>query len=119
MHLIVEHNIIAYNALLLEDYNYNGNMMKVTLKPVECTTVITIPHLQERIDLLSQVKTHGSIFAVTSGVHLTTNDIFKGIVLKQRKVARETLAMEKTMREHQEKVERNAMIIQAERGGVS
>jgi hypothetical protein len=31
--------------------------------------------------------------------NLTANDIFKGIVLKQRKVARETLAREKTVSE--------------------
>ncbi len=51
------------------------------------------------------------------GVHLTANDIFKGIVLKQRKVAREKLAREKTVCERQEKVESNAMIIQAAKGG--
>jgi hypothetical protein len=77
-------------------------MMKVMLKPVKCTTVVTIPHSQERIDLLSQAKTHGSIFATTGGVHLTANDIFKCIVLKQRNVAREKLAREKTVCAHQE-----------------
>ena len=115
VHLIVEHNVIACNALSLE--GYDGDMMKVTLKPVNRTTVVTVPHSQERIDLLSQAKTHGSIFAATGGVHLTANDIFKGIVLKQRKVAREKLAREKTVRERQEKVESNAMIIQAAKGG--
>jgi hypothetical protein len=113
--LIVEHNVIACNALLLK--GYNGDMMKVTLKPVQRTTVVTVPHSQERIDMLSQAKTHGSIFSATGGVHLTANDIFKGIVLKQRKVAHEKLAREKTVRERQEKVERNAMIIQAAKGG--
>jgi hypothetical protein len=81
VHLIVEHNVIACNALSLE--GHDGDMMKVTLKPVNRTTVVTVPHSQERIDLLSQAKTHGSIFAATGGVHLTANDIFKGIVLKQ------------------------------------
>ena len=91
MHLIVEHNVIACNALSLE--GFNGDVMKIMLKPVKQTTILTIPHLQECIELLSQeVKTHGNIFAVTGGVHLTANDIFKGIVLKQRKVEREKLA---------------------------
>ncbi len=90
VHLIVEHNVIACNALSLE--GYDGDMMKVTLKPVNRTTVVTVPHSQERIDLLRQAKTHGSIFTATGGVHLTANDIFKGIVLKQRNVAREKLA---------------------------
>ncbi len=67
--------------------------------------------------MLSQAKTHGSIFAATGGVHLTANDIFKGIVLKQWKAARKKLAREKTVCERQEKVERNAMIIQVTKGG--
>ncbi len=117
VHLIVEHTTIACNALSLE--GYNGDVMKITLKPVERTTVLTVPHLQEQIELLSQAKTHGNIFATTGGGHLTANDIFKGIVLKQRKVAREELAREKTMRERQEKVETNAMIILAANGGMS
>ena len=52
--LIVEHNVIVCNALLLE--GYNGNMIKVTLKPVQRTTIVTAPHSQEQIDLLSQAK---------------------------------------------------------------
>jgi hypothetical protein len=114
VHLIVEHNVIACNALTLE--GLNGDTMKITLKPVERTTVLTVPHLQERIELLSQAKTHGNIFAATGGVHLTANDIFKGIVLKQRKVTRKKLAREKTVRERQEKTETNAKIIQAGKG---
>ena len=91
--------------------------MKITLKPVMRPSVLTVPHSQERIELLSQAKTHGNIFAATGGVHLTANDIFKGIVLKQRKVEREKLAKEKTVRMRQEKVATNAMIIQAAKGG--
>ena len=63
--LIVEYNAIACNALSLE--GYNGDVMKVTLKPVERTTVITVSHSQKRNELLSQAKTHRSIFAATSG----------------------------------------------------
>ena len=36
--LIFEHNTIPCYALLLE--GYNGDVMRVTLKPIECTTVI-------------------------------------------------------------------------------
>jgi len=113
--LIVEHNVITCNALSLE--GYNGDVMKITLKPVERPSVLTVPHLQEQIELLSRAKTHGNIFAATGGVHLTANDIFKGIVLKQRKVEREKLVKEKTVRMRQEKVATNAMIIQAAKGG--
>ena len=94
--------------------------MKVTLKPVERTTIVTVPHSQERIELLlSRAKSHGNIFAATGGVHLTANNIFKGIVLKQRKVEREKLAKEKTVRMRQEKAATNTMIIQAAKGGMS
>ena len=98
--LIVERNVIACNVLSLE--GYNGDVMKITLKPVVRPSVLTVPHSQERIELLSQAKTHGNIFAATGGVHLTANDIFKGIVLKQRKVERGKLAKEKTVRMRQE-----------------
>ncbi len=114
VHLIVEHNIIACNALLL--LGYNGDAMRITLKPVEHTNIVTTPHSKERIELLSKAKKHIHIFAATGGIHLTTNDIFKGIVLKQRKLTREKLAKEKVVRERQEKVETKAMAILAEKG---
>jgi hypothetical protein len=113
--LIVKHNFIAYNALTLE--GYNGDAMQITLKPVERTTFLTVPHSLERIELLSQAKTHGNIFAATVGIYLTANDIFKDIVLKQRMVERGKLAREKTVRERQEKTETNTTIIQEQRGG--
>ena len=41
VHLIVKYNIIACNALTLE--GYNGELMKITLKPIKRTNVITAP----------------------------------------------------------------------------
>ena len=114
VNLITENNIIACNALTLE--GYNGDMMRVMLNPIECTKVITAPHTQDRIELLSNAKTHGSIFAATGGKHLTANDIFKGIALKQRKVLREKLAKEKTLRKRQEKTEGDALYILQTKG---
>jgi hypothetical protein len=93
VYAIVEQNVIACNALLL--VGYNSNVMKIMLTPVEHTNVITTPHSQDRIKLLSQVKIHGNIFAATGGVHLTANDIFQGNVLKQCMILREKLAKEK------------------------
>jgi len=52
VHLIVEHNTIACYVLSLE--GYNRDVMRVTLKPIERTTVITAAHTQERIELLSR-----------------------------------------------------------------
>ncbi len=53
--------------------------------------------------MLSQAKAHGSIFSATGGVHLTANDIFQSIALKQRKILREKLAKDKTLRARREK----------------
>ena len=60
---------------------------------------VTVPHTQEQIDLLSEAKTHGQIFAATGGDHLTSNDIFKGLTLKNRKSLRVKLSKEKTLRQ--------------------
>jgi hypothetical protein len=86
---------------------YSSEVMKITLKSVECT-VITAPHKQDRIKLLSQAKTHGNIFATTGGIHLTANNIFKGIALKQCKLLREKLA--------QERIKTSTLDIQARKG---
>jgi hypothetical protein len=114
VHLLVEHNMIACNALTLE--GFNGNVMKVTLKPVKCTNAVTRPHTLERIQLLSQAKTHGNIFAATGGIHLTANDIFKSIALKERKLTREKLKREKTLRDRQERNQVAAEEILQEKG---
>jgi hypothetical protein len=101
-------------VLLLE--GYNGDVMRVTLKPIERTTVITAAHTQERIELLSQAKAHGSIFSATGGIHLTANDIFLSIALKQRKILREKLGKDKTLRERQEKNKSVALDILQRKG---
>ncbi len=67
--------------------------------------------------MLSQAKSHGNIFTATGGVHLMSNDIFKGIMLKQRRILREKLAMEKTLRQQQERTESNALTILEAAGG--
>ncbi len=116
VHLLVEHNTIACKALSLG--GFNGDMMKVTLKPIKLTNIVTEPHTQERIELLSQAKAHGNIFAATGGIHLTANDIFKSIALKQRKLTREKLEREKTLRKCQERNQVAAMEILRRRGRI-
>ncbi len=114
VHLIVEHNTIACYALSLE--GYNGDVMRVTMKPIERTTVITAAHTQERIELLSQAKAHGSIFSTTGGVHLTANDIFKSNAFKHHKILREKLGKDKTLRDRQEKNKSVALDILQRKG---
>jgi hypothetical protein len=112
--LVQEHNTIACSALCLA--GYNGFAMKMTIKPDKSTKVITVPHTQERIELLSEAKTHGQIFAATGGDHLTSNDIFKGLTLKNRKKLRVKLLKEKTLRQRQERSESSALAILARTG---
>jgi hypothetical protein len=81
--LIQEHNAMACTALSLA--GYNGDIMKLELKPAASTSVVTVAHSQVRIELLSQAKSHGNIYAATGGDHLTNNDMFKCIALKQRR----------------------------------
>jgi hypothetical protein len=91
--------------------------MRVTLKPIERTTAITAANTQERIELLSQAKTHGSIFSATGGVHSSNGERhFLSIALKQRKILREKLGKDKTLRERQEKNESVALDILQRKG---
>ncbi len=109
VYLIQEHNTLACTALTLA--GYNGHFMQVKAKPAASTKVITLPHKQEWIELLSKAKKHGQIFAAMGGDHLTSNDMFKSIELKQRKILREKLSKEKTLRQRQERTESNAWAI--------
>ena len=65
---------------------------------------------------MSQAKAQGNIFSATVGVHLTANDIFQSIALKQRKILREKLGKDKTLRERQEKNESVALDILQRKG---
>jgi hypothetical protein len=116
VHLIVEHNVIACNALMLE--GYNRDVMKIMLKSIKQTHVITPPHMHDWIELLSQAKTHGSIFAATGSVHLMANDIFQGIVLKQCKILCEKLRKEKMLHQCQEKIQDVTLDILQRRGRI-
>ena len=74
-------------------------------------------HSQECIELLrSQAKAHGSIFSATGDIHLTVNDIFLSIALKQCKILREKLAKDKTLRARREKNESVALDILERKG---
>ena len=94
----------------------NGNVMKIMLNPVNQTTIVTAPHMQDWIEMLSQAKTHGNIFATTDGIDLTANDIFKGIILKQRKITCKKLMREKTLCKRQEKIQFIALDILQRKG---
>ena len=101
VYFIQEQNTLACTAL--SHSVYNGDAMRVEIIPIAQTKVIMAPHTQEQIELLSEAKKHGQIFAATGGDHLTSNDVFKSIELKRRMVLRDRLAKEKTLRQRQER----------------
>ena len=57
--LIQEHNTIVCNALTLA--GFNGDAMKVAIKPIGRVNNVTIAHSAERHELLTHAKTHGQI----------------------------------------------------------
>ncbi len=74
-----------------------------------------VPHFKQEknwIELRSEAKTHGIIYAALGGGHLTSNDVFKGITLKQCRVMQENVGKEKKC------IELNALDIIANRGGI-
>jgi hypothetical protein len=109
VYLIQEHNTLACTALTLA--GYNGYFLQEKATPAASTKVITLPHTQERIELLSKAKKHGQIFAAMGGDHLTSNDMFKSIELKRRRILCEKLSKKKTLRQRQERTKSNARAI--------
>ena len=72
---------------------YNGDFMKLTIRPAKSTWSSPWPIL------LVRLRHKVTFMLQRGGDHLTSNDLFKGITLKQRKILRETLAKEKKVRE--------------------
>ncbi len=107
-------NDIAIHALSMS--GYDGNALKGTIIPIKATVVITVPHTQARIDLLAQAKKHGQIFTATGGDHLTSNNMFKSIELKERMVVKEELTRAKKNSERLERNELNARLINKAKG---
>jgi hypothetical protein len=107
-------NDIATHALSMS--GYNGNVLKGMIIPIKATEVITVPHTQERIDLLAQAKKHGQIFTATGGGHLTSNDMFKSIELKTRMVVKAELIRAKKVSERLERNESNGRLILEAKG---
>jgi hypothetical protein len=66
VYLIQEHNTLACTGLTLA--GYNGDHMKLTAKPASSTKVITNPHTQERIELLSEAKSMGKSSLQRGGI---------------------------------------------------
>ena len=82
---IQAHNERATEALAY--LGYNGRLLQIKLnedvhrrkKPV------TVANSKERQYAISQAKTHGQRFHATGGLHLTSDDMFKGAKVNNKK----------------------------------
>jgi hypothetical protein len=71
---IQDANDMATHALT--SGGYNGNASKRTIIEIPTLHKITEEHSKERYEILSKANTHGKLFSMLGGYHLTCNDIF-------------------------------------------
>ena len=73
---------------------------------------ITQPHTIERQNALAEARTHGGLFkASCGGIHLTHDDIFISVEMKNRSKERVALEKEKKVRMAQEDIEKKALAL--------
>ena len=99
-------------CLLLTEGSYYGHHLRVELKENLTTPQsVTVPQTQEHLEALAKAKTHGELFFVTGGDHLTTDDAFKAAELKNREKDIELMEKDKEQRIAAEEKERAALAI--------
>mmetsp|Transcript_448 Transcript_448/g.897 ORF Transcript_448/g.897 Transcript_448/m.897 type:complete len:213 (+) Transcript_448:207-845(+) len=60
--------------------------------------MLTVPHSRERIALIAESKSHGSLFLATGGAHITGDDFFKAAASNKRKEEISKMEVEKKKR---------------------
>ncbi len=72
---------------LLTVSGFYGHILKAALRKKKEVNVglVTVPHPKEHVEALAKASTDGAIFAVTSGDHFTSDDMFKVAKLRARK----------------------------------
>lgn len=68
----------------LKERGYNGDVFALKLKVVKKQQSITVPHSKESIPALAANASHGHRFTCTGGSHLTSDDMFKAMVVPER-----------------------------------
>ena len=96
MILIQEANDLA--VYLLNARGYPGDRLKAKINEAKFKRPVTAPHSKERIELLSSAATHGSKFLATGGGHVTSDDFFKSLEVKDWKAKIKVLENEKIAR---------------------
>ncbi len=82
---------------LLTACGFHGNFLKAELKKKKEVnkSLVTVPNWKERVEVLAKASTHGAIFAVMGGEHITSDDTFKEAEMPARKARIAVLKKEK------------------------
>lgn len=89
----------------LTQAGFNGDAFKSTIVPLTAAKQITVPHTQERIELLARAATHGMHFNVTGGATLSSHDHFKSVEFRAREVTKKKLDIMKKIRQREERID--------------
>ena len=74
------HNIKSANKLstyFLNEHGYNGSTFKAEINILTKKKKKTVPETREIIEILASATSHGAIFHVTGGGHLTSDNMFQ------------------------------------------
>ena len=104
-------NKCATEALLF--YGYKGDLLQVTLDEDvhRRKKYVTVDNTQARQEAISYAKTHGQLFHATGGQHITSDDMFKGYKINNKKRRIEELEKDKEARREFEKIRQSAIAI--------
>ena len=106
-------NTLAVDALV--HGGYDGELLHATFQPKEREErPLTEPRTKERQQLLSRAKNAGQHYMVTSGCHLTHDDMLIGIKMASRSKDAGEIAKEKKLRLSQQAAEESARAILAQ-----
>ena len=102
-------NDLAVHALNIAGYEAERLEGRINKKEVEETICVPIP--ADRLERLANARGHGGRFHATKGIHLTADDIFISIEMKDRKKAIEEAEKDKKRRKQHQTHEEKALEI--------
>ena len=83
MILIQDANDVAVHMLTELGFK-SAVLLKGKIKEVKKVQSVTKPNSQERVEALAKSSTHGGKFHCTNGMHVTTDDMFRSMMIPQR-----------------------------------
>jgi hypothetical protein len=102
-------NELAIHAL--NTAGYDAQWLEATLNKKAVEETVCVPNSETRLERLDNARGHGGRFHATNGMHLTDDDIFISIEMKDRKKAREEAEKDKKRCLQHQTNEENALEI--------